>query len=220
MVTAGSVKDIKEDVGQPPDKNKRERSTIVFPYNDLEDAIGLVKGVHTIGGSSCQADQLAAHLKHPADGSTFQVRLNTARIFGLVMYSQGTVNLTPLGVRICDPQQERSARAESFLTVPLYKQVYEQFKGGVLPPASGLDATMGSLGVAAKQKENARRAFQRSATQAGFFEFAQDRLVYPAMKGGSEPLPGNGESHPDTDGKKKNGDDGGNGTRHPLIEGL
>jgi hypothetical protein len=222
MAPAESVKDVKE-VPQSPDKTKRDRSTIVFPYNDLEDAIGLVKGVHTIGGSSCQADQLAAQLKHPADGSTFQVRLNTARIFGLVMYSQGTVNLTPLGTRICDPQQEKSARAESFLNVPLYKAVYEQFKGGVLPPASGLDATMGSLGVAAKQKENARRAFQRSATQAGFFEFLQDRLVYPSMKGSGEPLPsGNGESQSNADSKKKgtNGGDGGDGTRHPLIEGL
>src|ERR1022692_2900308 len=47
------------------------------------------------------------------------------------------------------------------------------------PPSSGLDATLVTFGVAAKQKETARRAFHRSATQAGFFEIAQDRLPSP-----------------------------------------
>jgi hypothetical protein len=82
------------------------------------------------------------------------------------------------------------------------------------------------MGVSPKQKEKARRVFQRSAQQAGFFAFGQDRLVYPS-KGGGEPIPSsNGETPPDKiDGKKDahggDGGDGGNGTRLPLIiEGL
>ena len=217
---------LKESQAAPKSKEtvKRERSTIPFPYSDLDEAFGVAKGVHAMGGSSCQLDQLAAHLQQSPTGSAFQLRLNTARIFGLVMYSQGTITLTPLGTRICDPQQEKSARAEAFLNVPLYKAVYEQFKGATLPPSSGLDTTMGNLGVAAKQKDTARRVFQRSATQAGFFAFGQDRLVYPSMKGSTEPPPsGNGEIPSEKDEKNKNthdGGGGGNGTRHPLIEGL
>ena len=223
MPTNEPLKEPNQDTAKSQEKTKRERSTIAFPYSDLDDAVGVAKGVHAAGGPSCQLDQLAARLQQLATSSPFQLRLNTARIFGLVMYSQGTVTLTPLGTRICDPQQEKGARAVSFLNVPLYKAVYEQFRGATLPPPSGLDTTMGNLGVAAKQKETARRVFQRSAMQGGFLESGQDRLVYPSMKGSSEPPPpANGENQPDkTDGKKcTHGGDGGNGTRHPLIEGL
>jgi hypothetical protein len=120
--------------------------------------------------------------------------------------------------------QEKAARAESFLNVPLYKAVYEQFKGATLPPPSGLDTTMGNLGVAPKQKEKARRVFQRAATQAGFFAFGQDRLVYPSIKGSGEPMPlTSGENGTDTKERRQKGGDGGDGGdegRRPLIEGL
>lgn len=213
-----NLEDSQEESGQ------RQRSTIVFPYSDLDDAVSVAKSVYTIGGTSCQADQLAARLGLPVSASMFQLRLNTARIFGLIVYSQGTVTLTPLGTRICDRQQESAAKAESFLSVPLYKAVYEQFKGATLPPPGGLDTTIGNMGVSPKQKEKARRVFQRSAQQAGFFAFGQDRLVYPSMKGSTEPpSAGNGESPSERDEKNKTspgGRDGGDGPRHPLIEGL
>lgn len=215
--TLGTV----NDSPSSPDKARRERSTIAFPYLDQDDAVNIAKGVHSIGGASCQIDQLAARLKQPATSSMFQLRINTARIFGLVTYSQGTITLTGLGTRVCDPQQEKSARAESFLSVPLYKALYEQFKGAALPPPSGLDTTIGNAGVAPKQKENARRVFQRSALQAGFFAFGQDRLVYPSIKGASEAALSGTENPDRTDNKKPiSGGGGGNGTQHPLIEGL
>lgn len=221
-----SAEEAVKEVDSPQEEAKRERvhSSIVFPYSDLDDAVGVAKSVYTIGGSSCQADQLAARLGLSVSASMFQLRLNTARIFGLIVYSQGTVTLTSLGTRVCDRQQEAAAKAESFLNVPLYKAVYEQFKGATLPPPGGLDTTIGNMGVSPKQKEKARRVFQRSAQQAGFFAFGQDRLVYPS-KGGGEPVPpANGETPPEKiDGKKdahRGGGDGGNGTRHPLIDGL
>jgi hypothetical protein len=225
MATEEAVKQATQaPTWQEEAKRERVHSSIVFPYSDLDDAVGVAKSVYTIGGSSCQADQLAARLGLPVSASMFQLRLNTARIFGLIVYSQGTITLTPLGTRICDRQQESAARAESFLSVPLYKAVYEQFKGATLPPPGGLDTTIGNMGVSPKQKEKARRVFQRSASQAGFFAFGQDRLVYPSMKGNAEPPPsGNGEIPSEKNEKDKNSHDGGgggDGTRHPLIEGL
>ena len=120
----------------PPD-SKRERSTILFPYQDLGDAIKVAKGVHTLGGSSCQTDQLAAQLDHTITSGAFQQRLNTARIFGLLTNSKGMVTLTILGTQIVDPQQQRAAKVEAFLNVPLYKKVYEQFKGASFRPLAG-----------------------------------------------------------------------------------
>ena len=206
---------------------KRERSTIQFPYQDLGEAVAIAKGVHSAGGASCQVEQLAGELNQSPASSMFKLKVSTARIFGLVTNAQGTVTLTPLGTRICDQQQEQAAKAEAFLTVPLYKQVYEQFKGASLPPASGLEASMVTMGVAPKQKSNARQVFHRSATQAGFFAYGPSRLVYPVIKGG----PGGSSTESGTGGAdltekaKKNGtsDGGGGGDGidcDPAILGL
>src|ERR1700722_3302772 len=111
------------------DEGKRERSTIQFPYLSLDEGVTIAKGIHEVGGTSCQVDQLAGQLKQSPGSSMFKLRLSTARIFGLITNTHGTVTLTPLGTRVCDSQQEQAAKADAFLTVPLYKQVYEQFKG-------------------------------------------------------------------------------------------
>ena len=47
---------------------------------------------------------------------------------------------------------------------------------------------MVSLGVAAKQKDRARRVFQRSAERAGFFEHGNGRLVMPGVTRGDPSL--------------------------------
>jgi hypothetical protein len=194
----------------------RERSTIGFPYLDLDDAIEIAKAVHTVGGSTCQWDQLAAQVGAAANGGGFRMRVQTAKMYGLLTYDRGTITLSSLGARISDPDQEKSARAESFLTIPLYKAVYEQFKGATLPPTSGLETAMATLGVAPKQKEKARQVFQRSATQAGFFAYGNNKLVMPSIKG-SAPAPTiqKDDEPEETDEKEKKPK-----TRHPLIDGL
>jgi hypothetical protein len=198
----------------------RERSTIGFPYLDLDDAVEIAKGVHTVGGSNCQWDQLAAQLNQAASGGGFRMRVQTAKLYGVLTYDRGTVTLTPLGQRICDAEQEKAARAESFLTIPLYKAIYEQFKGGTLPPPSGLETAMVTLGVAQKQKDKARQVFQRSAQQAGFFAFGTNKLVMPSVKNAAAATPAiELEREPEPDKKKKKDEDEGE-RRHPLIEGL
>jgi hypothetical protein len=213
---------------QPPsqDGEKRERSSIQFPYLPLEEAITIAKGVHTVGGSSCQVDQLAAQLNQKPDTGSFRLKLGTTKMFGLATHSLGTVTLTPLGARICDSQTEAAAKAEAFLNIPLYKQVYEQFKGGVLPPLAGLETAMVTMGVAPKQKATARQVFHRSATLAGFFWSGAGRLVYPAVKGSAAATTAHTDPPPDHPGKdstnlgRNKGNGGGGGGDDPAIQGL
>jgi len=209
------IAELREDNGD----GKRERSTIEFPYLGLDVAAEMAKGVHEVGGSSCQWDQLAAKLDQTASGGGFRQRVMTAKTFGLLTYSQGTITLTKLGTQVCDPDQEAAAKAEAFLAVPLYKAVYEQFKGGTLPPASGLETAMVSLGVTPKQKATARQVFQRSATEAGFFAYGQSRLVLPPIKS-SATAPAVTPVE-ETDKKKKPKDDDNDEEElHPFIKGL
>jgi hypothetical protein len=212
------------------EESKRDRSKIQFPYSSLDEAIVAAKGVQSVGGSSCKVEQLAAHLKLKSTDSAFRGKLGAARIFGLITNAQGTVTLTSLGNRICDPAQEAAAKAEAFLTVPLYQKIYDQFKTSTLPPFSGLEGAIVTMGVAPKQKATARQVFQRSATTAGFFWSGTDRLVYPPIKAGAIPPAAN--SAPDMPpppegsgekpaGRSGNGGEGGGGQGlHPLIEGL
>jgi hypothetical protein len=197
----------------------RGRSRIAFPYLGLEEAVQIAKAVHTLGGPACQWDQLAAHFKQAANGGGFRLRLLTAKMFGLVNYDRGTVTLTSLGSRVADPDQEKAARTESFLAVPLYRAIYEQFKGGTLPPTSGLETAMVNLGVAPKQKGKARQVFQRSAKEAGFFDFGATRLVMPAIKSSSgKPEAQDEEETSDTEEKEKR--EKPTKRHHALIEGL
>lgn len=215
---------------KPDAKPVKERSTIDFPYTSLDDGILVAKAVHKLGGNQCRLDSLAAELGHDTVKSGgFRQRLSTAHTFGLTSLSQGVVSLSDLGVRIVDPEQEKPARVEAFLKVPLYNSVYEQFKNGTLPPAQGLEAAMVSLGVAVKQKDKARQAFQKSAKEAGFFAYGATKLVYPALGGtaGVAKTKVADEQTPDagTNGKTGNsggndGDGGGPKKRHPFIEGL
>ena len=203
----------------PKAHRKRERSAIEFPYTDLTEAMSLARAVHHVGGSSCEWDQLAAHMGLIATGGGFRQRVTGARVFRLVDYFHKKISLTELGAKICDSAQEEPARVQAFLAVPLYKAVFDQFSGTTLPPASGLESAMSKLGVPQKQAKRARQVFQRSADQAGFFWSGSDRLVKPALgtSGGAEEHKedarsqgGAGNEDQTTDGRQL----------HPFVEGL
>jgi hypothetical protein len=217
MSTREAVKPIEDAV--EPEESGPGRSTIKFPYLDLEDAMAVAKGVHDVGGNSCQRDALAAHFDVASNGGGFNLRLITAKMFGLIGYDKGQVSLTTLGQRILDPQKAKAARAESFLAVPLYKALYDEYKGNLLPANQGLENTIERLGVAPKQKDKARQVFQRSATQSGFFAYGNNRLVMPTIKGSVEV-----ETPKEEDKGKGAKDDDGSGEErkllHPFIQGL
>lgn len=229
-MVAESIQNAPEPVEEPVkgEKAERERSRIEFPYYSLDESIKIAKGVFDLG-SSCQIDQLAGHLGQSATGGGFRVKLMAARTFGLITYTQGNVSLTELGSQIVDPDHEKEARAQSFLKVPLYSAIYEQNKGKILPGNIGLEGAMVNLGVAAKQKDKARQAFQRSAKEAGFFSYGATKLVYPVF--GQErtvkpvdPLTPPPPPPPGKDSKNGSGSGSGNGGNgdglDPLIQGL
>lgn len=200
-----------------PNQQKREVSRIEFPYSDLDDAIAVTSAVRAVGGSSCSIEQLAAFLKLAPDGGGFRLRVSGARIFGLITNERGTVTVTELGARICDPITEKQARVDAFLTVPLYRAVYEKFRGATLPPPTGLEAEMVSMGVAVKQKDKARQVFARAAKQAGFLDLSSDRLVIPPIRNvGPAPMEEVGRPDPVATSNTLQP----KSSFHPFVEGL
>jgi hypothetical protein len=165
-----------------------------------------------VGTGDCDDSQLSAWMNVSHKSSGYRIQISAARMFGLIETNSGSHKLTPWGRAIVDPQQERTARANAFLNVPLYKAMYDKYKGGVLPPSAALERDIVGLGVAEKQTGRARQVFERSAEQANFFEHGKNRLVMPAVatrENTSEKL--------DDKNRNKNGD-GGNGGDDGLTE--
>lgn len=159
---------------------RRERSLIDFPYNDLEDAADLARAVWRAGGETADSDQVAAVMNQTVTSGAFRLKVSAARTFSVIETERGGLfRLTEIGRRIVDPDQEREAFADAFLAVPLYARIYEKFKGRLLPPPQGLESEMAALGVSRKQTDKARQAFDRSARQAGFYDAGEGRLVRP-----------------------------------------
>jgi hypothetical protein len=167
-----------------PVKRQNEQSSIVFPYMDLDAGVSVALAILGAGGVPLSRDQLAGVMNTNAAGGSFITKIATARIFGLIASAQGKYELTNLGFAITDSDEkrQRAARAEAFLYVELYRRTYEEFKGRQLPPRpNGLEQAFASFGVSPKQTYNARLAFDRSATQAGFFSSGHERLIEPIL---------------------------------------
>ncbi len=165
--------------GAEDEKRVYERSTIEFPYNDLNDAMEVAQAVHEKGGLACTLEQLAAQLGLSVTSGTFRGRVSNAGTFRLTHNAAGEAQLTDLGHRIIDPSQKQKARVDAFLSVPLYAKIFEDYKKTLLPPPSALERAIIGFGVSTKQAGRARQAFMRSADQAGFFEHGKDKLVLP-----------------------------------------
>lgn len=174
------------------------RSTIGFPYTPLKDAELIASELHDQWGGKASPDQLAAGLGASPKSGAFRIKIATARTFGAIAVSRGSISLTDLGRKLIDPQTRASARVEAFMAVPLFAALADEYKGSMLPPDSGLEQKIQGLGVSAKQTAKARQAFQRSAELAGFFQHGRQRLVSPANLPSSEK---HGEKHQDGNGK-------------------
>ena len=208
-----------------PAQEKRQISTIAFPYLDLDIAIEVAQAMYeTRGHGAMEAADLAATLDQTISGN-FRLKTGTARIFGLTeKEGRDLTKLSELGIKILEEQTEKEARSSAFLHVPLYAAIFENYKGQRLPPPKALEREIEALGVSGKQTDKARQAFERSARQAGFFSKGEDRLVKPHFVGS----PADDQSPPpDKDVGRQEEKDGGGGAGgggggqyHPFVQGL
>src|SRR6266704_651647 len=200
---------------EPTADGKRERSSIAFAYTPLSDAVDIVRAVER-RGHACTLDELAAEMKQQMTSGAFRNKLSTARTFGVIDTSRGSVSLTDIGLRLSNPDTYSQAMVDAFMNVPLYRALYDQFAGNNLPPDQGVEAAIRRLGVPEKQTTKARQVLYRSAELAGFFKVGRNRLVRPA---GSSVA----TDHRDLPVPKRHHGSGAEAVpmaEHPLIKGL
>jgi hypothetical protein len=162
----------------------REQSSIGFPYQDLDSGISVARAMMQGGGVPLSREQLAGVMNQSVGSGSFVTKVATARHFGLIVGNNGKYELTDIGFEILDNDsvRQKAAKAAAFLSVELYKKVFDDFRGKQLPPRPfGLEQAFVRFGVSSKQKTNARLAFDKSAAQAGFFPNGPDRLIAPIL---------------------------------------
>lgn len=173
---------------------KRIRSTVAFPYADLAEA---EKAVGHVAGSegSCLPEQLAAWLGHSKlNSGAFRNKVAAGKLFGVLEGSRRSISLTELGGRLTERRALPQARVEAFLAVPLYRALFESYRGNQMPGVMRLELDMLRHGVSRTQVKGARQVFSRSAEQAGLFDSGSSQMVLP--KGTVFPAPRGDDARP------------------------
>lgn len=161
------------------DSKGRGRSMAGFPYVDLDLGVETAKYVCKMGGN-CTFEQLSEKSGQALDSNALRIRINTTwRQYGLITVNGDRISLSDLGKAALQPATERQARVESFLRVPIYKDIFNKYRDETLPASKVLEQVMEDMGVAPKQSARARQILMRSAKQAGLFEDSEYCLAIP-----------------------------------------
>jgi hypothetical protein len=134
------------------------------------------------------SEQLAAWLDYASTKSgTYLTRIAAAKQFGLIESTGSGLAITDRARTILAPVMPDdgvTAKVEAFLSVDLFFKVYEQYKGGSLPPEAGLkNLFLQTYKIVPDRVPQAVRVFLNSAEQAGLFKTTGDRtrMVRPAV---------------------------------------
>ena len=129
-----------EDLGQEAKLEKPRkvpvRSVYLFPAYDFSVAKQIAERVEQDGGGKLSEHTLARAMEQSVKSSAFQLRVLTARQFGLVIRHDKEVETTTLAKAILKPlapDERFKGMAEAFMNIPLFKVVAERYKGRPLP---------------------------------------------------------------------------------------
>ena len=177
-------------------KRPHVRAEIRYPTYHLADSVLVAKAVHERGGGAATKDHLAAYLGYKSSSNGAYVnRVAAARLFGLIDGPSDRMVITSLAQAILMPirtEDVRQALTESFLRVPLYQRVYDEYKGKELPPEFGLKNALRTMfGITPQRIDAAYRALIASAETAGFFETRGSRtqLIMPSLVAAPRTIP-------------------------------
>ncbi len=163
-----------------------------YPVYDLDESAEVANAVKNRGGNLCSPDQLGGYLNYKSTaGGAFAQRVAAAKAFGFIETNQGKYRVTARGEKVLAPiyqfDRERAYR-DAFLSVPLYRRVYEAHKGKSLPQGLGMqNYLLQTFDIPLRVVGTAVRVLMASAKQAGFFNATngqQTHLIEPNFSDG------------------------------------
>jgi hypothetical protein len=171
------------------------KSGVSFPYFDLAFSIEVAKTIHEKAGGVCDVEQMAALLGYTGvKNGAFRMRVSAAKMFGLVEETDGRkLRPSQRGLAIIAPVSEADAdqaKLDAFMSVELFRKVFEQFRGTTLPEQAGLRNLLATqYQVVQDRVAPTVRVMLESAEHAGLFRIPgnRTRMVMP-IKGSAEPI--------------------------------
>jgi hypothetical protein len=127
-----------------PDK-KTVSSVQKPPYLPLAEALRHTEEIHQNGAGSVSLESLSALLRNSVKSSSFRLKLNALRNFGLVEERGDTVSLTPLGLQYSaptSPTERAAAAALAMQRIGMAQKLHSRFAGGILPSTESLANTL------------------------------------------------------------------------------
>lgn len=212
----------------------KPKSGTAFPYFGLERSVEVARVIHDKAGGRCTRAQLASLLGYSGvKNGGFLTRISAAKMFGLVDEIGDAIILTDRAKKILapvTPADIEQAKLDAFMSVELYRRVFEDFDGHTLPAAVGLkNKFLNEYKVVPAQVDAALRNLMDSAESAGMFKVAgtRSRLIKPIIAGRDSempppppaPTPGDAPPPPPPPPSGHGGGDDGTGI-HPALLGL
>lgn len=242
MVDVAVVKAPEPD---PKSGRSKPKSEVSFPYYDLNKSIQAARVIHEKAGGRCDRSQLASLLEYSSvKNGGFLSRISAGKMFGLLDEFGDSIVLSERAKKIISPvggTDADQAKADAFLSVELFRRVFEDFNGHTLPGEAGLKNLFeNTYKIVPKQVSPALRIMLDSADTAGYFRATGNRSkmvkpiisIDPSMeqRGGQERQPddrpkngeGGGTDHAQNPPKpKRHGGGGGDGDGiDPALLGL
>lgn len=213
----------------------KPRSDVAFPYYSLDKSIEVPKLIHERAGGRCGRGQLAGLLGYSGvKNGGFLTRMSAAKMFGLIEENGEAITLTDRAKKILSPvrpSDAEQAKLDAFLSVELFRKVFEDFDGHTLPAADGLsNLFLTQYKIVPNQVAPALRNLMDSAESAGLFKVAGNRskLIRPLIRNDGIPPPPTpaptGDDHHDESGRRqrstaRSGGDG-PGQSGPDLSGV
>lgn len=194
MAEIAEVKQAPSQKGKP-----KPHSEIASPYYNLDKAIELAQTMFAEAGGTCDRAQLAGLLKYSGvKNGGFLSRVSSAKMFGVIEENAERLTLTERAKQILSPvlpTDAERAKVEAFLSVELFKKIYEQFKGQTLPTDVGLKNLLRTqYGIIEDRIVPTLRVMMDSAESSGLFKLAGNRSrmtlpILPSTEATPAPLP-------------------------------
>lgn len=197
MVDVAVVKPPEPD---PKSGRAKPKSEVSFPYYDLNKSIQAARIVHEKAGGRCDRAQLASLLEYSSvKNGGFLSRISAGKMFGLLEEFGDSIVLSERAKKIISPvtnSDADQAKADAFLSVELFRRVFDDFNGHTLPGEAGLKNLFeNTYKIVPKQVAPALRIMLDSADTAGYFRATGNRakMVKPIISETSMEVRGNSE---------------------------
>jgi len=197
----GDAMNTNEVSGNAPEKKRREyvRSQYLFPVYDMDMALKVANKVDTQGAGTLSEASLAMDLGLSAKSSGFQLRVATAKQFGLIERRGNNLCTTELAKGIFRPvsgEEKKGNLARAFYNIELFRAIGDRFDGVPLPNDTDLRNLLErELGVKRERVGDAFSTFMKSAKVAGLLRESQGKMYLlrestgAAVGGGPPPPP-------------------------------